>query len=205
MDLYLKEVSMLRRIYLPLLALSFAASAAFAQGKVSEGDTKVMKNLAEANLAEIEAGKLAADKAKSPEVKEFGNRMVKDHTAILDELKQLAQEQGVELPGSAGMGDRARTVALRTKSGEDFDKAYMADMVKDHQKDVQETAELAKKVDDPRLKSAIEKAPERSRSTSRWRSASSNRPRPAQPPAARPASYFSIASMAASATGRLKR
>jgi putative membrane protein len=117
-----------------------------------------MKNLAEANLAEIEAGKLAADKAQSPQVKQFGQRMVEDHTKMLDDLKQLAQEKAVELPGSAGMGDRAHTLALRTKSGEDFDKAYMQNMVEDHQKDVQETAELAKSVDDPQLKSAIEKA-----------------------------------------------
>src|SRR5690242_153047 len=120
---------MLRRISLPLLALSFAASAALAQGKVSDTDAKAMKNLAEANLAEIEAGKLAADKAQSPQVKQFGQRMVEDHTKMLDDLKQLAQEKAVELPGSAGMGDRAHTLALRTKSGEDFDKAYMQNMV----------------------------------------------------------------------------
>ena len=150
---------MLKRVTLTLAALSFAAaSTAFAQSKVSDEDAKAMKNLAEANLAEIQAGKLAADKAQSPQVKQFGNRMVQDHTQMLDELKQLAQSKDVELPGSPGMGDKAHELTLRTKSGQDFDKEYMQDMVKDHQKDVQETGELAQKVSDPQLKQAVQKA-----------------------------------------------
>ena len=117
---------MLKRFTLSVAAVSLvAAGTVFAQSKMSEDDTKAMKNIAEANLAEIEAGKLAADKASSPQVKQFGERMVKDHTQMLDDLKKLAQSKGVELPGSAGMGDRAHTLALRTKSGQDFDKAYM--------------------------------------------------------------------------------
>lgn len=150
---------MLKRICVPLAALSLlAASPVFAEGKLSEGDAKAMKNLAEANLAEIEAGKLAADKAQSPQVKQFGQQMVQDHTGMLDELKQLAQSKGVELPGSAAMGDRAHTLALRTKSGEDFDKAYMSDMVDDHEKDVKEIGEAASSIEDPQLKAAVEKA-----------------------------------------------
>jgi len=150
---------MIHRIAVSLAALSLlAASAAFAEGKVSDTDAKAMKNLAEANLAEIEAGKLAADKAGSAQVKQFGQRMVQDHTQMLDELKQLAQSKGVDLPGSAGMEDKAHELGLRTKSGKDFDKDYMSEMVKDHEKDVKETADLAKSVSDPQLKSAIEKA-----------------------------------------------
>lgn len=148
---------MINRISLVALSLA-AASAAFAQGKLSDSDAKAMKNLAEANLAEIEAGKLAADKAHSAQVKQFGQRMADEHGKMLDELKKLADAKGVELPGSAGMGDRAHTLALRTKSGEDFDKAYMSEMVKDHEKDVKETGELAQQVSDPQLKSALGKA-----------------------------------------------
>jgi putative membrane protein len=150
---------MVRNLTLPIAALSLmAASAAYAEGKLGDTDAKAMKNLAEADLAEIAAGKLAADKASSPEVKQFGQRMVDDHTKRLGDLRQLAESKGVELPGSAGMGDKAHELALRGKSGKDFDKEYMSDMVKDHEKDVKETAELAQKVKDPQVKSAIEKA-----------------------------------------------
>ena len=150
---------MIRNLAISIAALSLiAASAAFAEGKVNDSDAKAMKNLAEANLAEIAAGKLAADKASSSAVKQFGQRMVDDHTKMLDDLKQLAESKGVELPGSAGMGDKAHELALRSKSGKEFDQEYMSEMVKDHEKDVKETAELAQKAKDPELKSAIEKA-----------------------------------------------
>ncbi len=150
---------MLRSISISLAALSLAAaSAAFGEGKVSDSDAKAMKNLAEANLSEIQAGKLAADKAQNAQVKQFGSRMVRDHTQMLDELKQLAQSKGVDLPGSPAAGDKAHELALRTKSGQDFDKEYMQDMVKDHEKDVKETGDLAKSVSDPQLKQAVQKA-----------------------------------------------
>jgi putative membrane protein len=150
---------MLKRIFLSTAALSFlAASLAFGQAKVSETDANAMKKLAEANLGEIEAGKLAADKAQSAQVKQFGQRMVDDHSKMLDQVKQLARSKGVDLPGTPAMEERGRMLALRMKSGQDFDKEYMADMVKDHEKDVQETADLARQVSDPQLKSAIEQA-----------------------------------------------
>ena len=63
---------MLKRIFVPLIALSFAASAAFAQGKVSESDAKAMKNLADGELAEIVGGKGAGDRAHTPRAKAAG-------------------------------------------------------------------------------------------------------------------------------------
>jgi putative membrane protein len=149
----------MNRLSLAIAAISlFASSAAFGQGKISDTDERAMKNLAEANLAEIEAGKLAADKAQSPQIKQFAQRMVDDHARMLDELKKLADAKGVDLPGSAGMGQRAHTARLRMKSGADFDKDYMSDMVQVHEKDAKETHELARSVSDPQLKSAMQKA-----------------------------------------------
>ena len=136
----------------------FALTSAFAEGKMSDADAKAMKKLAEANQAEIATGKLAVDKAKNPQVKQFGQRMVDDHTKMLDELKKLAEAKGVSLPGSPAMEDRASAIKLRTRSGDNFDKDYMSEMVKDHEKDVQETQQLASSVQDPQLKSAIQSA-----------------------------------------------
>jgi len=67
-------------------------------GKLSQTDERMIKQIAEANLAEISAGKLAQDKAQSDEVKSFAKKMVDDHTKALDDLKQPAQSKGVTLP-----------------------------------------------------------------------------------------------------------
>jgi putative membrane protein len=53
-------------------------------------------------MAEVELGQLATGKASHPEVKEFAQRMVKDHTQANDQLKQIAMQKGVTLPSSPG-------------------------------------------------------------------------------------------------------
>jgi putative membrane protein len=87
-------------------------------------------------MAEVELGQLAADKAANPDVKEFAQRMVKDHSQANDQLKQIAMQKGVTLPTSPSKKNQATKDRLSKLSGDAFDKAYMADMVKDHKKDV---------------------------------------------------------------------
>ena len=118
-----------------------------------------MKKLAWHNLAEIEAGKLAAGKAENPKVKEFGQHMVDEHGKMLEELRKLAATKGVQLPDKVGMREQAETLMkFKTASGADFDRRYMTEMVKDHEKDVQETADIAARAQDAEFKSAVEKA-----------------------------------------------
>ena len=72
---------------LMLFAFASLAGAADDAGKLARADASAMKKLAGANLAEIEAGKLAASRAQNAEVKKFGQHMVGDHTKMLDDLK----------------------------------------------------------------------------------------------------------------------
>jgi putative membrane protein len=87
-------------------------------------------------MAEVELGKLAAEKGSTDEVKKFGQRMVDDHSKAGDQLKQIASEKGITVPQQLSAKDRALKDRLSKLSGEDFDKAYMSDMVKDHTQDV---------------------------------------------------------------------
>src|SRR5690349_2465826 len=75
-------------------------AAGDAGGKLARADASAMKKLAGANLAEIEAGKLAASRAQNAEVKKFGQHMVDEHSKMLDDLKKLADAKGVKLPDS---------------------------------------------------------------------------------------------------------
>jgi len=105
-------------------------------GTSQTSDQHFMKEAAEGGMAEVELGQLAADKASSPDVKEFGQRMVKDHSQANDQLKQIAMQKGVTLPTSPSAKDEMTKKKLSNLSGDAFDKAYMADMVKDHKKDI---------------------------------------------------------------------
>lgn len=152
----------------PLVSLSAIALSAllsvpaFAQfksdQKIDNADAAAMKQLAQANLAEIEAGKLAASKAQSPEVKQFGQKMAEDHAKMLEDLRRLAKAKGVALPDALSLRDLAEKKKLERHSGPDFDKAYMAEMVKDHEKDLKEVQDLAAKAKDPDFKATVQQA-----------------------------------------------
>lgn len=104
--------------------------------KWSTGDQKFVKEAAQGGMAEVELGQLAVAKGSSADVKAFGQRMVDDHTQASDKLKQLASKKGIQLPSNLDAKDRATKLRLSKLSGEQFDKAYMQDMVQDHKKDV---------------------------------------------------------------------
>jgi putative membrane protein len=105
-------------------------------GTAKASDQHFMKEAADGGMAEVELGQLAADKASSPDVKEFAQRMVTDHSQANDQLKQLAAQKGVTLPSSPSPKNEAIKNKLSKLSGDAFDQAYMSDMLKDHRTDV---------------------------------------------------------------------
>jgi len=119
-----------------------------------------IRKAAEGGKAEVELGKLAQEKAASPEVKQFGERMVNDHSKANDQLKEVAQKEGVTLPTKLDAKDAATKARLEKLSGEAFDRAYIKDMVADHTKDVREFKNEAKNGKDPDVKNfAAQTAP----------------------------------------------
>lgn len=105
-------------------------------GTSQTSDQHFMKEAAQGGMAEEELGQLAAEKASSPDVKDFAQRMVKDHSQANEQLKQLASQKGVTLPTSLSAKDQATKDKLSKLSGEAFDQAYMSDMRKDHKTDI---------------------------------------------------------------------
>ena len=103
-------------------------------------------------MAEVKLGQLAQDKGSNPMVKQFGARMVDDHGKANNKLKQ-AVGSGMTLPSDVGPKEQATYDKLSKLSGTAFDKAYAADMVKDHQTDISEFQKEASSGKNPTLKS----------------------------------------------------
>jgi putative membrane protein len=99
-------------------------------------DQHFVMEAAKGGLAEVELGKLAQEKASSDQVKQFGKRMVDDHSKANDELKSIAQNKSITLPSDLDAKDKALRDRLSKLSGEQFDRQYMQHMVQDHRKDV---------------------------------------------------------------------
>jgi putative membrane protein len=124
---------------------------------LSKADAKFLRDMGEADLAEVEAGKLASGKASSPEVKKFAEHMVEDHGKGLSEGQKLAKAKGVEPPAAPAKKHQAAMKKLESESGARFDKAYMNQMVKDHQETLKLVENASKKAKDGEIRAAAEK------------------------------------------------
>lgn len=122
------------------------------EAKVSAAERKFMMAAADGDMLEVEAGKLAQQKAMTEAVKQFANRMVDDHTKANEELKQVASSSGVSLPDQVSARHRKHLDKLSKLSGGEFDQAYMRMMVKDHEKAVRLYEQTAAKAADGPVK-----------------------------------------------------
>jgi len=91
-----------------------------------------------ADNADIEAGKLAVEKAEDKKVKEFAELMVRDHTAVNEKATALVKKLGVVPENSATSTslktDSDKTLTkLQSLSGAAFDKAYVDNEVSYHE------------------------------------------------------------------------
>lgn len=115
-------------------------------------DTEFLTKAAEGGMLEVKLGTEAQQKATSPRVKAFGDRMVVDHGRANDELKALASEKGVTLPTTLD-GDHEKKVEEFSKlSGAKFDEKFAKDMVEDHKEDVDEFEKASKDLKDPDIR-----------------------------------------------------
>ena len=121
------------------------------------GDSNFVKKAAETNLAEIDMAKLAADHAQSDQVKQFADRMVRDHTQANDELSQAAQKSGATVPSEPNAKQKAEADKLAKLNGAAFDHAYMQAQVKGHHEAMALLSGYAKTGKDADLKAWAQK------------------------------------------------
>lgn len=157
---------MLKTIALILTSISFATITAQAQ----TGDSKALNDAQIAMIAvtadnvDIEAGKLAAKKSSSKEVKEFAETMIRDHTAVNAKATALAKKLGVTPEESATSkslkADGEKMMKkLEGMSGAEFDKAYVDNEVAYHEVVIDAvTKTLIPNTKNAELKSLLESA-----------------------------------------------
>jgi putative membrane protein len=125
--------------------------AAPATQQLEQEDMEFATEAAQGGLKEVKFGELAQQQATRDEVKQFGQRMVEDHDKANDQLKQIAQKKGIELPQQLSDEDQQKYAELQKKSGDEFDQAYTDEMVSDHEKDVDEFQQYVDEGKDPDL------------------------------------------------------
>jgi len=143
-----------------LLFAGAAALLAFtvqARADAPAADKAFANKAAAGGLAEVQLGQLAAQNAGSANVKEFGQRMVTDHTQANQELMAIAKQQNLILPTTPYDATKSKMTTMQSQKGAAFDKAYMTDMLQDHREDVADFEKEATSGTDPALKNFAQK------------------------------------------------
>ncbi len=131
---------------------STATSASSSSSPSTNSDQDFVTKAAQGNSAEVELGKIVAAKSKNPSVKQFAQMMVKDHTAALNELQELAQTKNLNFNDDLPDDAKELQTKLSGDTGKQLDTDYMDNMVQDHQKDVQEFTDKSQNAKDPDVK-----------------------------------------------------
>jgi putative membrane protein len=118
-----------------------------------ENDTEWAVAVADMGMLEVEASKLALERATTPSVKQFAQTMVDEHSKANEELKTAASQKNISLPAALSEKSQKKLDDLREKSGKDFEDAYTDCMVKDHKDAVDKFKKQAEKGEDADLKS----------------------------------------------------
>jgi putative membrane protein len=128
-----------------------------ADSKLNSDDSDFLKKAAKGGMAEVELGRLALEKASSPDVKDFANLMIKDHSKANRELTALAASKGLDLPKGKGLSEDVSETHLKMLSGKSFDDAYVKAMVDDHKEDVADFQKQAESAQDPDVRKFAQK------------------------------------------------
>lgn len=111
-----------------------------------------MTKAASGGMLEVQLGQMAQQKGVNQRVKDFGLMMIRDHSKNNEEMKQIAQQKGLTLPQTLSDDNQKMVDKLSKEQGNDFDKAYVDMMEKDHKEDIDEYNKAVNNIGDPMIK-----------------------------------------------------
>jgi putative membrane protein len=115
-------------------------------------DLPFVREAAGVNLMEIRLGQLALSKASNGMVKQFGQRMVNDHTRLEQDLTSMVAANGIALNPALTSAQNDNINRLQNLSGAQFDQAYMSMMIQGHQTDVTQFDTQSRNADSPKVR-----------------------------------------------------
>lgn len=115
---------------------SFCCAALFVMPVVLQGaalsnaDANFMKMAAIANMTEAHLGQMAENQASEQGVKDFGDKLSKDHTSAYEGLTVLANKTGETIPKAIGKDKNIER--LMHVKGDRFDRSFLPEEVQSH-------------------------------------------------------------------------
>jgi putative membrane protein len=134
------------------MAGTLYANEPSAASPVSQTDEQFIRKAAAGGIAEVEMAKVAANKAASPQVKQFAERMIVDHGKANQKLEKLAASRGITVSTTLDAEHQTKLEELAKESGSAFDWQYMKAQGAGHEKMQALLEDEAKATKDPSLK-----------------------------------------------------
>jgi putative membrane protein len=115
-------------------------------------DQHFAREVAQANLFEIQAAQLAEQRVQSQDVKQFAQTIVQDHQQANQKLQQIAQSKGIDLPKDLDEVHQAKLQKMQKLQGKHFEKHFVYGMVAGHVMAVLEFRDASQELQDKDLK-----------------------------------------------------
>ena len=120
-------------------------------------DKMFMRYASAGSFAEVQFGQLAATKGTTEGVKRLGQKMADDHTLLSKNMQPVQDELGVRVPKKLDKNAQVQYDKLNALSGTDFDKEYIAFVIRDHHHDLDEFEREEGATNDPNVKEVAAK------------------------------------------------
>lgn len=123
-----------------------------AQTAQVSGDQQFIAEAAQDGRSEVELGQLAASKASSPAVKKLAQKIVADHTKANQQLESLPQASQAMQSATPPAKEGGTADRLSQLSGKEFDRAFVEQVIQDHENAISRFKEAAASAQDPDVK-----------------------------------------------------
>jgi len=129
------------------------------ESQLQDQDQQFLEDATQGSYAEIEGSKLALEKTQNQDVKHFADMMIKDHTAMVQEVSKLATDKGMTPPDGPSVMQVTEVTALKALTGGAFDAMYVNRIgVASHEATVKLFEQASEKAQDPDVKALAAKS-----------------------------------------------
>ncbi len=129
-----------------------ANPATTSQMKLSASDREFLEEAIMGGMTEVELGKLAQERGASQAVKDLGQKLVSDHSAANERIRQIASDHSVTLPNDLDSKHQAIVGRFSKLSGATFDREFRKNAIDDHKTDIKKFEKESTSGDNPQVK-----------------------------------------------------
>ena len=153
----------MKNILLVVCCLCLCTFAALGETKPAKASVmsgqRFIDFAAQTDMVEANLGQLAQTAADSPELREYAQTLVTDHTSDFNELSGVARQEGLTVPSAIDAEHNKEMIGpIEKLKGATFDHRYIEDIIAGHERGIAIFRKEAKEARDPALKSYADHA-----------------------------------------------